>query len=450
MNLEELAQQIDDEGRLPADAGLRDYIASQHPADIAGFLSRLDNEPAWQILSALPLTLRASVFGYLEPSEQAELARHTRRGELAAIVSEMNADERADLFNKLDEEQQQALLPALSQAEREDIRRLASHEEDTAGAIMTSDYATLRPGSTVREALDQLRLQAPDKETIYRAYIVDEERRLLGSIRLHDLILASPQAGIDQLMERNLLTVKITDDQEAVAQQISKYDVLALPVVDEENRIVGIVTHDDALDVLEEEATEDFLKAGTVGGIEESVRDASIGLLYRKRITWLVLLVFGNLLSGVGIAYYEDTIATYVVLVFFLPLLIASGGNAGAQSSTLMVRALATGDVVMRDWGRMLGREVLIAILLGGTMAVAISGIGLWRGGPDIAMVVALTMVLVVMVGSIIGMSLPFLLNRLNLDPATASAPLITSIADAAGVFIYFAIASALLFGGGE
>jgi magnesium transporter len=447
MKLEELAQQIEEEGRLPADAGLRDYIASQHPADIAGFLSRLDNEPAWQMLSVLPLPQRASVFGYLEPGEQAELARHTRRGELAAIVSEMNADERADLYNKLDEEQQQALLPALSQAEREDIRRLASHEEDTAGAIMTSEYATLRPGSSVREALDQLRLQAPDKETIYRAYVVDEERRLIGSVRLHDLILAQPHASIDGLMERNLLTVKITDDQEAVAQQISKYDVLALPVVDDDNRIVGIVTHDDALDVLEEEATEDFLKAGTVGAIEESVRDASINLLYRKRITWLVLLVFGNLLSGAGIAYYEDTIAAHVVLVFFLPLLIASGGNAGAQSSTLMVRALATGDVVMRDWGRMLGREVLIAILLGGTMALAISGIGLWRGGAEIATVVALTMVLVVMVGSIIGMSLPFLLNRLKLDPATASAPLITSIADAAGVFIYFAIATALLFG---
>ena len=251
MNLEELAQQIEEEGRLPADAGLRDYITSQHPADIAGFLSRLANEPAWQILSALPLSLRASVFGYLEPGEQAELARHTRRGELAAIVSEMNADERADLYNKLDEEQQQALLPALSQAEREDIRRLASHEEDTAGAIMTSEYATLRPGSSVREALDQLRLQAPDKETIYRTYVVDEDRKLIGSVRLQDLITAPARAKVGGIMETNTLAVSVDDDQEEVARKIGRYDMLALPVIDAEGRIVGIVTHDDALDLIE-------------------------------------------------------------------------------------------------------------------------------------------------------------------------------------------------------
>ncbi|MFU8822242.1 MAG: magnesium transporter, partial [Gammaproteobacteria bacterium] len=200
------------------------------------------------------------------------------------------------------------------------------------------------------------------------------------------------------------------------------------------------------MDVIQEEATEDFHKVGTVGKLDSSVRDASIGLLYRKRIGWLVLLVFGNLLSGAGIHYYEDTIAAVVALVFFLPLLIGSSGNAGSQAATLMVRALATGDVMLKDWGKMLGREILIAILLGLTMALAVSSIGWYRGGPGVALAVALTMVLVVLVGSLIGMSLPFVLSRFKLDPATASAPLVATLADASGVFIYFAVATAILF----
>lgn len=188
-----------------------------------------------------------------------------------------------------------------------------------------------------------------------------------------------------------------------------------------------------------------FHKLGTVARMPGSVRDASIKTLYQKRVFWLALLVFGNLFSGAGIAYFEDTISAYVALVFFLPLLIGSSGNAGAQAATLMVRALATGDVRMRDWERLLGREVVVALALGATMALAVSLIGIFRGGPEVAVVVACTMVLVVIVGSLIGMSLPFLLHRFNLDPATASAPLITTIADAVGVVIYFTIATALL-----
>jgi magnesium transporter len=199
------------------------------------------------------------------------------------------------------------------------------------------------------------------------------------------------------------------------------------------------------MDVAEQEATEDFHSIGTVGKLEKSVRDAGVPLLYRKRVLWLVLLVFGNIISGAGIAYFEDTIAAYVALVFFLPLLIGSAGNAGSQAATLMVRALATGDVHTRDWGRMLRRELGVAGLLGLTMAVAVSVLGIFRGGQEIALVVALTMVVVVIIGSMVGVSLPFLLSCFKLDPATASVPLITSIADAAGVIIYFSMASALL-----
>ncbi len=423
------------------------FDASQHPADLAELLEEMSLDAARGSLLSLPLSLAADTYAYLEPETQVGLAKVLARGELAAIVTEMNGDDRADLFNRLTPKQQQALLPGLAQAEREDIRRLAAHEEGTAGAIMTSDYATLTANLTVKDALNKLRREAPDKETIYRTYVIDRERRLIGSVRLQQLILASPKQTIGQVMERETRAVSVGDDQEEVAQAIQKYDMIALPVVDDEGRLVGIVTHDDAMDVLQAEATEDFQKTAMITSMVENIGTASIRLLYQKRVHWLVLLVFANLLSGAGLAFYEDTIAAYVVLVFFLPVLIASGGNAGAQSSTLMVRAMATGDVEMKDWGRMLVRELSVALLLGLTTAIAVSMIGLWRGGFEIALIVAAAMLLIVMAGSLIGMSMPFLLSRFGLDPAVASGPLITSIADIAGVMIYFSIATAFLIG---
>lgn len=426
---------------------VRAFVETAHPADLAAFLDELPPDEIRGHLLALPLPRRTETFGYLLPATQVSLSRRLDRHRLAEIVTAMSADDRADLFNRLSPEQQEALLPGLAQAEREDIRRLAGHAEATAGAIMTSDYATLTPGLTARQALDVLRREAPDKETIYRAYVLDADRRLIGAVRLRDLILATPETRIGEMMERETHAVALDEDQEEVARRIARYDLIAIPVADADGRLVGIVTHDDALDALQEEVTEDFHKIGTVSRMTESVREAGVGLLYRKRIMWLALLVFGNIFSGAGIAYFEDTIAAYVALVFFLPLLIDSSGNAGSQSATLMVRALATGDVVMRDWSRMLGRELMVACALGLTLAAAVAPISIVRGSPEIAVAVALTMVLVVIVGSLIGMSLPFLLSRLRLDPATASAPLVTSIADAIGVVLYFAIATAILTG---
>lgn len=449
MHHEELVAAIREATSAGDAAALRALIDDEHPADVAGALEEFEPHHVWAMLDLLPLEDQAGVFGYFERDFQVELAQTAPRAKLARIVTEMHSDERADLFNELSEEQQDALLPALAQAEREDIRRLAGYDEGTAGSIMTSDYALLNETLSAAQAIEKLRHEAPDKETIYRAYVTSPDRRLVGAVRLQDLILATPRTLVRDLMEEEPVFVTVDEDQEEVARKISRYDVLALPVVDAEHRMVGIVTHDDAMDVIQEEATEDFHKVGSVGELDTSVRDASIGLLYRKRIAWLVLLVFGNLLSGAGIHYYEDTIASVVALVFFLPLLIGSSGNAGSQAATLMVRALATGDVQLKDWGRMLGREVLIALLLGLTMALAVSGIGWYRGGMGVALAVALTMVLVVVVGSLIGMLLPFLLSRFRLDPATASAPLVTTLADASGVFIYFGVATAILFPAG-
>lgn len=440
-----VAQAISDTLASGDPGSVQSFVKSEHPADVAALLAEMQPDEAWRMLDLLPLAQRAEVFGYFSPDNQVALAQAVARQKLASLVTEMPSDERADLFNALSPEQQEALLPALAHAEREDIRRLSAHAEDTAGAIMTSDYAVLTPKLTVREALDKLRREAPDKETIYRTYVVDDQRRLIGSVRLQSLILAAPSTPIEKVMERKTLEVHVDDDQEDVARKIADYDILAVPVVDSEGRLVGIVTHDDAMDVLVEEATEDFHRIGATGGTVVNLRDAAISTLYRQRVGWLVMLVFANLLSGAGIAYYEATIESYVAIVFFLPLLVGSAGNAGSQATTLTVRALATGDVVMRDWAKMLGRELLVASLLGATMAVAISAIGLVRGGPEIAAIVAMTMVLVVLIGSMIGVALPFALNRMGVDPATASAPLVTSLADAAGVMVYLTIATLLL-----
>ncbi len=415
-------------------------------ADLADVLTRLEPDGQAQVLPMIPGDQRALVFGYLPLELQTLLVAGMPRTEVLELFYLMSADERVDLFNTLPADRRERLLPALAQAERDDIRRLASYPRDSVGALMTSEYATLTPDLTAGQALAELRRVAPDKETIYTSYVVDHDRHLIGVATLRRLILADPDTPVLQIMAPNPVTVYVDADQSEAANKIARYDFIALPVIDRDQRMVGIVTSDDAMDVAEAEATEDFHKAGgTLGTLTMSMKDATVSMLYRQRIYWLVLLVFANLFSGAGIAHFEELIAANMALVFFLPLLIASGGNAGAQSATLMVRALATGDVEMRDWAGMLGRELVVSTLLGLTMAFAVSTIGFFRGGPAIALVVATTMLLIVLVGSVMGMSLPFLLNRFKADPASASSPLITSLADGVGILIYFGIAAVML-----
>lgn len=418
-------------------------VKSLRPVDLADVLEQLEPTLCWRLLERLPK--RAEVFSYIEADEQVRLAREFPRATLAELVSEMPADERTDLFKRFDQNQRDILLPALAQAEREDIRKLSAYVEGTAGALMTSDYAALKQDMSVAQSLAHLRDEAPDAETIYQVYVIDDARCLLGVVSLRDLILADLNKTIQDLMTSDVVSADVGDDQEDIAKKIARYDLLALPIIDEVGVLIGIVTYDDAMDVASEEVTEDIHKSAGVSTIIGNLKDASIGLLYRKRVFWLVLLVFGNLFSGAGIAHFEDIIAANIVLVFFLPLLVDSGGNAGSQSATLMVRALATGEVVMRDWLYLIGREALVALALGCTMAVAVSVLGYIRGDETVALVLALSMVSIVMIGCMIGMSLPFVLSKFNFDPASASAPLITSVCDATGVVIYLFIASRLL-----
>lgn len=428
---------------------LRDFSASLHPADLADSLDELSTKDAAQVLETLFPHHSAEVLGQLDADLQMDIVLRLSDKRLAEIITNMFSDERVDLIQLLPEERRQNVLRLLAKAEREDIIRLGAYEEGTAGAIMTSDYAVLKPSLTARQALDKLRLEAPDKETIYYTYVVDEERRLLGLVSLRDLIMAPPEKRVEEVMRRDPVTAHVDDDQEDVAKTMAKYDILAVPVVDEKEALIGIITFDDVHDVIEEEASEDFHRMGSIAeGFGPSASDlsgfkpADLYYLFLKRVPWLLALVFVNIFSGAGIAYFENTIQAVVSLVFFLPLLIGSGGNAGSQSATLMVRALATGEVHMKDWFKLLSREILIALAIGLCMGMAVSMIGIFRVGPDVTVVVAMSMVTIVLMGCLMGMSLPFLLTRLRLDPATASAPLIASLADIFGILIYFGIAT--------
>ncbi|MFD2741643.1 magnesium transporter [Sulfitobacter aestuarii] len=429
----------------PSPEALDRFFRQTRPVDLALWLARLPANEAWQHLAAMSPQQRAEIFGEFSPDDQNALATLIPPQELVGIVALMQSDDRVDLFQRLGPDEQRRLIRDLPPEVSRDIERLAIHAEESAGAIMTSDYAVLDGAMTAAEAIEALRRQAGGSETIYRSYVVDETGRLTGSVRLHALILASEHTLVRDLMGQDPVSVSIDTDQEEVARRIAHYDLLAIPVVDGDGRLVGIVTHDDAADVMQDEATEDFQKISHVLPFKQTMRQAGIGMLYSRRIVWLALLVIGNLFSGAGIAHFEDMILAYVSLVFFLPLLIDSSGNAGSQSATLMVRALATGDVEMKDWRDLILRELAVAAALGATMAAVVFPVGAWRGGVDVALTVGLTMFIVVLIGSLVGMSLPFLLSRLRLDPATASGPLVTTIADATGVVIYFSIATMIL-----
>lgn len=421
---------------------LQKLISNDHPADIAALLPDFSSTEIGTLLVMMPLAVRADVIGYFSIDQQAEIVLTLDQDILIELIREMPNDERADLFNQLPLEKQQQLLASMRKAERDDIFKLASYSEDKVGSIMTSDYAVVDAKMTAAQGIAFLRKTGADKETIYQAFVVDSGRRLIGTVSLRELIMADPEEKISAFMTTDPVSIHADEPQEEAARLISRYDLLALPVINGGDKLVGIVTYDDAMDVAEEEATEDIHKSATVGKLDTSLRAASPVSLYRSRVSWLVVLVFANIFTGASIAYFEEIIATHLALLFFMPLLVASAGNAGSQSATLMVRGLATGDVAGKDWLQLLGKEVLVAGALGLTMAFAVMAVGILRAGVDIAIVVALTMIIVVLVGSLIGLGLPFLLEKFGCDPATASTPLITTIADVCGVLIYFGIAS--------
>lgn len=314
---------------------------------------------------------------------------------------------------------------------------------------MTKGFVSVEEDVTVEAAVAHLRERVKNMNNIHYIYIVDKSEKLIGVLTIRELLAAEGNQIISDVMIKDLVSFPTDVDQEEAAKVFRDTDLVSIPVVNDKEQMIGIIHIEHILDVMQLEATEDIHKMASVraesGDLEGGLMDATVGFLYRKRISWLVILVFMNIFSGAGIAYYEDVIEANIALVFFLPLLVDSGGNAGSQSATLVIRAMSIGDVKIRDWFKMFTKEISVSAAIGFTMALAVSTVGFVRGGIDIAVVVALTMAAIVIVGSVIGMSLPFVFRRFNLDPATASAPLITSICDISGVLIYFGIAAAYL-----
>lgn len=423
---------------------LRDVLEDWPAPEIADLLLDLRKPDRVLLFRALSRADAAEAFSHLDLEQQDSLLMELTDEETRGLLADLPPDDRTHLLEELPGQATQRLLNLLGAGDRKEATWLLGYPEDTVGRLMTPDYVAVRAGWTVEQALRHLRARGPRSETVNVIYVVDERWQLLDDIELRRLILAEPETLVSELMDESFTSIQAAAEREEAVNLIRRYDLLALPVVDSDGVLLGIVTVDDVMDVAEEEATEDFHRVGSVGPIRTSLRDAAVVFLYRRRIGWLMALVFVNIFSGAGLAAFEETIARTVSLVFFLPLLIGSGGNAGAQSATLMVRALATGDVRMADWVRLLGKELAVALLMGLTMAVGVAAISAVRA-PEVMLVVALTMTVSVVFGSLFGMSLPFVLTKLKLDPATASAPLITSVADIGGVLIYMSLATWLL-----
>lgn len=439
------------------EAALKTFCTSLHPAAVAEFLGALSSQEVWQILSMLEPRLQAEIFGSLDQHLQEEMAESLKRKDLAQIVTHMSADERVDLLKRLPEEKQETLFPVLAQAEREDIRRLSSYEEGTAGAVMTSEYATLSPEQTVQEAIAKLRLEAPDKETIYYSYVVDSSRRLIGFISLKDLILARPDRRIESLMHRDLIFALTGDDQEDAAQKIAKYDLIALPVVNGSNVLMGIITYDDAIDVMNQEYTEDMEKFMAISGSHESasyLRTSSWGH-FKNRFIWLVALAAVGLVSGFIVQLYENVLVQFVILATFMPMLADTGGNTGSQSATLVVRALAVREISPGDILKVIWKEFKVSLPMALLLALLAFGRVFFfgknagnNGGysmTTIGIAVGTALGLQVLTSTLIGALLPIGAAKLKLDPAVVASPALTTIVDITGLLIYFTTAKFLL-----
>jgi len=424
---------------------LRKSVEEWPIPEIVDLMLNLEKKERVVFFRILPRELSAETFAHFEPEQQNALLLEMTDDETRQLLSNLAPDDRTALLDELPGQATQQLMNLLSPQDLKEARFLLGYPEESVGRLMTPDYLAVRPHWTIGQALDHIRKMGRQSETLNVIYVTDPAWKLLDALELQLFILSDPEKKVEDIMDDTFISVSAFEDREEAVQIVQKYDKTVLPVLDSDGILLGIVTVDDLLDVAEEETTEDFHKGAAVAPLRTSYRETSIWDLFSKRILWLVILVFVNLVSSGVIEAFEEILASALALAFFIPLLIDSGGNAGAQSATLMVRAIAIGDIELRQWLQTAGKEVLVGISLGVAMGLASWALGLYRGGAEIGIVVGLSMVLIVLVANIIGTLLPFLLTRLNIDPAVASSPLITTIVDAAGLFIYFSIASVVI-----
>ncbi len=424
---------------------LRVFLSAQTAPEIAELIAVVKDQSRILLFRLLPRELAGEVFSLLEFSAQQALIEDLAQEETRLLISALSPDDRTALFEELPANVTQQLLGFLSDKERKQALALLSYPKDSVGRLMTNRYVTARAEWTVEKTLEHIRKTGSDSETMVMVYIINEKGVLLDDLLLRRIIMAPPSTIVMSMLDGHYAALYSLQDREDAVNVFKKYDLYALPVVDSDGVLIGIVTVDDILDVSEEEATEDIHKGVAVRPLSEGYLHTGLALLYRSRIPWLVTLVFINIFSGAGIAHFEALIGSFVALVFFLPLLIDSGGNAGAQSATLVIRGMALGEVGLADFVKMFWRETVVSVCLGASMSLAVFLLAWWRSGLQIGIVVALSMAVIVVMGSLIGMMLPFMLRKLKLDPAVASAPLVTSLADIIGVLIYFGIASIFL-----
>jgi magnesium transporter len=441
------------ERRLDALKGL---LAEHGPPDIAEAIDRLPDEEEAVAFRLLDKETAWKVFEYLSFEAQERLLHTLSDADAALILEEMSPDDRTALLEELPGKVTRRLLTLLSPEERRRAVQLLGYPEDSIGRVMTPDYVRVKPNWTVAEALDHIRVFGHDSETLNVVYVTEPGGVLVDDLRIRQLLTVDPRIRIEELMDEQFVALNVLDDEESAVAVFRKHDRIALPVVDSGGVLVGIVTVDDVLDILEREATEDFQKLGGVQALDEPYLDVPIWTMVRKRGTWLVILLFGGMLTAEAMAFYEEQLASAVVLAIFLPLIIASGGNSGSQAATLITRALALGEVRLTDWWRVMRREVVSGLLLGlilgglGFVRIALWALAFDAYGPHwplVGVTVGAALVGVVVWGSLSGSLLPLLLKRLGADPATSSAPFIATLVDVTGIIIFFSIAMVFLSG---
>jgi len=443
---EELIKKIKELLKERGFSSIKELLPS-YPEDVASIISSLEKSyHKLLIFRMIPPQKAIEVFEYLPSEDEEELLKSLTSQEAQVLLNEMSPDDRTELFEEMPAELVKKFINFLSPEERKIALEILNYPPDSVGRLITPDYVQLYEDMTQKEALEHIRKVGVKKETIYHCYVLDREKKLKGVVSLKNLVLASPDTKISQIMNKDVIKVNVYTDKEEAANIFKKYDLIVLPVVDNQNKLLGIVTFDDLVDVLEDEATEDFERIAAVLPVEKPYLEAKFFDIAWKRSFWLIILVLLESLSSLILQKYGGAIQRWVALSFFLPILIDTGGNAGTQSATLIIRSLAIGEITLKDFFKVIFRESLIGIFIGTILAlVGIIRVFFQQNNWFLSISVGISLGITITLAAIIGASLPLLFRRLKLDPALMSGPLITTIVDVAGIFIYFEIAQLIL-----
>lgn len=425
---------------------LRDVLVTLNPADVAVLFEELPADRLPLLFRLLPKELAAETFVEMEPDEQELLIRGFSDNELKEVIDELYLDDAVDIVEEMPANVVKKILRSADPDTRKMINEILKYPEDSAGSIMTIEYVRLRRQFTVEQAIKHIRRTGIDKETIYTCYVTDDNRKLLGFVSVKTLLLSDEEASIEDVMETNVIYVHTSEDREVVANLFHKYNFIALPVVDDEQRLVGIVTVDDALDVMQEEYTEDIEKMAAITPSGKPYLKTSVFALWKARIPWLLLLMISATFTGMIITAFEQALAAQVTLAAFIPMLMDTGGNCGSQSATLVIRGLALEEIRPRDALRVIRKELAVAAIVSAVLAAA-NGLRIYLQYHDsaIALVISLSLAATVVLAKLVGCMLPIAAKQLHMDPAIMASPLITTIVDAGAVLIYFQAAAALL-----